>query len=330
MLPRLRHCARPALPRLVQHLCTTAPTQQRAVSAVRHRWHNLLPHMATLRAPLRQCVLTRKRLPRSLLLRFVRAMKADPETGRRQVTLLPDLNCSLPGAGVYVTACRAALSTKRSRKALTRAVKGHARLEVTADDVAAALRARCAALLRAAVQEGLVVVEEDAMLALAAAARDAPQDAPPAVHTPLPLLIWLPPAMETGGDEAAAGSAAGAAAHSSTGSDGKPSSDAQVQPRLLRLASRLDELQAGCYGDGTAAGGLISHLPPQLWTTALDSRLQEQDCWRTALAAALPPAERRQQLPAVVGVRLSTYAASLFIDGMRAARMMDLPVRDRP
>ncbi len=67
------------------------------------------------RGPLRRCVITRERLPRETMLRFVVA----PD--RRVV---PDLAARLPGRGIWLSARRDVLDTARAKGAFARAARG--------------------------------------------------------------------------------------------------------------------------------------------------------------------------------------------------------------
>ncbi len=67
------------------------------------------------RGPLRRCIVTRERLPKERMIRFVVA----PD--RR---LTPDLAARLPGRGIWLSAHRDVLETARTRGAFARAARG--------------------------------------------------------------------------------------------------------------------------------------------------------------------------------------------------------------
>ena len=87
--------------------------------------------------PLRRCVVTRERLPKERLIRFV--------VGPDRV-LVPDLNADLPGRGMWLSASKDVLETARDKGGLARAFARAARGPVTVpQDLPALLEA---ALLR--------------------------------------------------------------------------------------------------------------------------------------------------------------------------------------
>src|ERR1700722_12002846 len=61
--------------------------------------------------PLRRCVVTRERLPKERMIRFV----VGPDG-----TLVPDLAATLPGRGIWLSACGDVLETARARGGLGR------------------------------------------------------------------------------------------------------------------------------------------------------------------------------------------------------------------
>ena len=67
------------------------------------------------RGPLRRCVVTRERLPRETMLRFVVA----PDR-----SLVPDVAARLPGRGIWLSARRDVLDTARTKGAFARAARG--------------------------------------------------------------------------------------------------------------------------------------------------------------------------------------------------------------
>ena len=68
--------------------------------------------------PLRRCVVTRERLPKERLIRFV----VGPDRA-----LVPDLNADLPGRGMWLSASRDVLETARDKGGLARAFARAAR-----------------------------------------------------------------------------------------------------------------------------------------------------------------------------------------------------------
>jgi hypothetical protein len=72
--------------------------------------------------PLRRCVVTRERLPKERLIRFV----VGPDRA-----LVPDLNADLPGRGMWLSASRDVLETARDKGGLARAFARAARGPVT-------------------------------------------------------------------------------------------------------------------------------------------------------------------------------------------------------
>lgn len=72
--------------------------------------------------PLRRCIVTRERLPKERLIRFV----VGPDR-----MLVPDLNADLPGRGMWLSASRDVLETARDKGGLARAFARAARGPVT-------------------------------------------------------------------------------------------------------------------------------------------------------------------------------------------------------
>ncbi len=67
------------------------------------------------RGPLRRCVVTRERMPKERMIRFV----VSPDR-----VLTPDLAARLPGRGIWLSAHRDVLETARTRGAFARAARG--------------------------------------------------------------------------------------------------------------------------------------------------------------------------------------------------------------
>lgn len=67
------------------------------------------------RGPLRRCAVTRERLPKELMIRFV----VGPDRA-----LVPDLAARLPGRGIWLSARRDVLETARTRGAFAKAARG--------------------------------------------------------------------------------------------------------------------------------------------------------------------------------------------------------------
>lgn len=65
--------------------------------------------------PLRRCAVTRERLPKERMIRFV----LSPER-----IVVPDLAANLPGRGIWLSACRDVVETARTRGAFARAARG--------------------------------------------------------------------------------------------------------------------------------------------------------------------------------------------------------------
>ncbi len=102
---------------------------------------------------LRQCCVTRARLPAAEMIRFVRAPDG---------TVTPDINAKLPGRGVWVAGHRATLEMACLKGHFPRAFKGKA---VVPGDLAATtealLKARCLALIGFARKAGDAVAGHD-------------------------------------------------------------------------------------------------------------------------------------------------------------------------
>lgn len=74
------------------------------------------------RGPLRRCIVTRERLPKERMIRFVAAPPAGGgESGPRRI--LPDLTATLPGRGIWLSARRDVIEAARTRGAFARAAR---------------------------------------------------------------------------------------------------------------------------------------------------------------------------------------------------------------
>ena len=72
--------------------------------------------------PLRRCVVTRERLARERMIRFV-VLPPDAEAGRKVGIVVPDLTATLPGRGIWLSARGDVLETARTRGAFARAAR---------------------------------------------------------------------------------------------------------------------------------------------------------------------------------------------------------------
>lgn len=98
----------------------------------------------------RQCIVTRERYPKEVMIRFVLAPDA---------TLTPDLSAKLPGRGAWVVADRAALETGIKKHAFDRALDGKAQvLADLAERIEAQLARRCLDLLGQAQGAGALIL----------------------------------------------------------------------------------------------------------------------------------------------------------------------------
>ena len=79
--------------------------------------------------PLRRCALTRARLPKERMIRFV----VGPDR-----KIVPDLTATLPGRGIWLSALGDVIETARTRGAFNRAARGQV---VVTDDLLAVLQA---------------------------------------------------------------------------------------------------------------------------------------------------------------------------------------------
>jgi uncharacterized protein len=102
---------------------------------------------------MRQCCVTRARLPAADMIRFVRSPDG---------VVTPDINAKLPGRGVWVTGHQETLETARLKGHFPRAFRGKATVP---DDLVAAtealLKARCLALIGFARKAGDAVAGHD-------------------------------------------------------------------------------------------------------------------------------------------------------------------------
>lgn len=103
--------------------------------------------------PVRQCAVTRERLPQTQMVRFV----ADPD-GR----LVPDIAGKLPGRGVWAAADRKAVEDGVKKRAFSRGLKQDVSApEDLADMVERLLLDRCTGLLGMAKKSGRIVLGFD-------------------------------------------------------------------------------------------------------------------------------------------------------------------------
>ena len=72
--------------------------------------------------PLRRCIVTRERLPKERMIRFV-VLPADAAAGRKLALVVPDLAATLPGRGIWLSARGDVLETARTRGAFARAAR---------------------------------------------------------------------------------------------------------------------------------------------------------------------------------------------------------------
>ena len=89
------------------------------------------------KGPLRRCIVTRERLAKEQIIRFV-VLPPDAAAGRKLALVVPDLTATLPGRGIWLSARRDVLETARMRGGFARA----ARCQVTVSpDLASGLAA---------------------------------------------------------------------------------------------------------------------------------------------------------------------------------------------
>jgi predicted RNA-binding protein YlxR (DUF448 family) len=74
------------------------------------------------RGPLRRCIVTRERLAKERMIRFV-VLPADPAAGRKLAQVVPDLAATLPGRGIWLSAVGDVIETARTRGAFARAAR---------------------------------------------------------------------------------------------------------------------------------------------------------------------------------------------------------------
>ena len=72
--------------------------------------------------PLRRCIVTRERLPKERMIRFV-VLPPDAEAGRKAGVVVPDLTATLPGRGIWLSARGDVIETARTRGAFARAAR---------------------------------------------------------------------------------------------------------------------------------------------------------------------------------------------------------------
>jgi len=100
--------------------------------------------------PLRQCLVTRERLPKEVMIRFVQGPEGD---------VVPDLAAKLPGRGAWVVADRAAIEAAAKKGLFARAFGGPVRVpEGFADRIEALLVRRLLDLLGQARKAGVLVL----------------------------------------------------------------------------------------------------------------------------------------------------------------------------
>ncbi len=93
------------------------------------------------RGPLRRCIVTRERLPKERMIRFVAAPPGDGD-GARALRIVPDLTATLPGRGIWLSARRDVIETARTRGAFARAARSQVTVspDLTSDLEAALTR----------------------------------------------------------------------------------------------------------------------------------------------------------------------------------------------
>ena len=74
------------------------------------------------KGPLRRCIVTRERLAKELMIRFV-VLPPDAEAGRKLALVIPDLTATLPGRGIWLSARRDVLEAARTRGGFARAAR---------------------------------------------------------------------------------------------------------------------------------------------------------------------------------------------------------------
>lgn len=91
--------------------------------------------------PLRRCIVTRERLAKEQMIRFV-VLPADAAAGRKLGLVVPDLTATLPGRGIWLSARGDVLETARTRGGFARAARCHVTvpLDLTFGLVAALMR----------------------------------------------------------------------------------------------------------------------------------------------------------------------------------------------
>lgn len=112
--------------------------------------------------PQRRCVVTRERLPKERMIRFVVMAQpgpAEPEgTKRGGGRIVPDLTATLPGRGIWLSARRDVIETARTRGAFAKAARAHVTISPDlTTDLQAALTRRVVETLGLARRAGQVV-----------------------------------------------------------------------------------------------------------------------------------------------------------------------------
>lgn len=74
------------------------------------------------RGPRRRCIVTRERLAKERMIRFV-LLPADPGAGRKLALVVPDLAATLPGRGIWLSAVGDVVETARTRGGFARAAR---------------------------------------------------------------------------------------------------------------------------------------------------------------------------------------------------------------
>ena len=74
------------------------------------------------KGPLRRCIVTRERLAKEAMIRFV-VLPPDEAAGRKLALVVPDLTATLPGRGIWLSARRDVLETARMRGGFARAAR---------------------------------------------------------------------------------------------------------------------------------------------------------------------------------------------------------------
>lgn len=100
--------------------------------------------------PLRQCLVTRERLPKEVMIRFVQGPEGD---------VVPDLAAKLPGRGAWVVADRSAIETAAKKGLFARAFGGPVRVpDGFAGRIEALLAGRMLDILGQARKAGVIIL----------------------------------------------------------------------------------------------------------------------------------------------------------------------------